>query len=288
MVPRLLAAVTAVVDEQLVITKPGVYQMPADAYHADPVDVDGGSLSASGAHALLACPARFDYDRTSPRPPSRVFDLGHAAHRVTLGAGAELEIVDAADWRTKAAQQKRDEAYAGGRTPVLSHEWAQVRSMHYKLLAHPLARRLFTDGEAEQVLVWQDETTGVWCRAMLDYLRPPWIVDYKTADSASLAALVKSVVNHGYDLQNWWYLDGVRALGLAEEPAFLFVAQEKTPPYLVTVFQLDDEFMARAEARARRAREMFRDCTEAGVWPGYTDDVATLALPRRLRFQEEY
>jgi len=45
---------TAVVD-QVLITEPGVYALPADVYHADPVA--GGSLSSSGAKKLLACPA---------------------------------------------------------------------------------------------------------------------------------------------------------------------------------------------------------------------------------------
>jgi len=33
------------------VTAPGVYDIPAEAYHADPVP--GGSLSASGARDLL-------------------------------------------------------------------------------------------------------------------------------------------------------------------------------------------------------------------------------------------
>jgi hypothetical protein len=71
----------------------------------------------------------------------------------------------------------------------------------------------------------------------------------------------------------------VRALGLDEDPAFLFVFQEKTPPYLVTVVQLDDEAEAAGRARNELAMEIWRDCTQAGVWPGYSQDIELITLP---------
>ena len=47
-------------SEPIVITEPGVYDVPFDEYLRDPVP--GGSLSTSGARLLLdTCPAIFDY-----------------------------------------------------------------------------------------------------------------------------------------------------------------------------------------------------------------------------------
>ncbi|MBO0827768.1 MAG: hypothetical protein J2P24_08300 [Streptosporangiales bacterium] len=45
----------------VMITEPGVYNLPAAVYHADPVP--GGSLSQSGAKKLLppSCPALYRY-----------------------------------------------------------------------------------------------------------------------------------------------------------------------------------------------------------------------------------
>jgi len=269
-------------------TVPGVYDIPADLYHADPVP--GGSISSSGAKALLACPARYHYDRTHPRAPKREFDLGHAAHRRALGVGQDVVIVESDSWRTTAAQNARDDAYAAGKTPVLPADWDAVTAMHAALLAHDAAE-FFTGGVAEQALVWRDDAVGVWFRAMLDYRRGPVIVDYKTTTSADPHDLAGAVARYGYDIQTWWYRDGVRAVGLADDPEFVFVAQEKEPPYLVTVFQLDADYLAIGEAKARRAREMFRDCTASRVWPSYpgTEAIVTLAPPRWVRHQyEEY
>jgi hypothetical protein len=268
------------VSEQLVGLR---LEWTPQQYHADKA-----ALSASGARKLLASPARFRYELDHPRPPTRVFDLGHAAHRVVLGAGDELDILDYGDYRTKAAQGAARAARAMGKTPVLTHEWAQVREMHAAVLAHPLASRLLTGGQAEAPMRWIDDATGIPCRALVDYLRPPWLVDYKTTESASREHLARAVRRYGYHVQAWWYLDGARALELDELPAFVFIAQEKTPPFLVRVFDLADEWFAVAAGDARRAREMFRDCSKTDLWPGYPNRVATIDAPRYLAQDTEW
>jgi hypothetical protein len=260
------------------MTATGVLELTPAQYHAD-----REALSASGARKLLTSPAKFAYEREHPPDPTRTFDLGHAAHRVALGAGAELEVIDAANYLTKAAKEAKAAAHAANKIPVLAHEYAQVRQMHAALLAHPLANRLLSRGAAEVSLRWTDVHFGITCRALVDYINPGLctLVDYKTCESARLDDLTRSVVRYGYDVQDWWYSDGAVTLNLfgGELPAFVFVAQEKTPPYLVRVFDLDDEFIARGRARALAARERFRDCTASGVWPGYPIDIARVAAP---------
>ena len=73
------------------IVDPGVYTLPADEYHADPVK--GGSLSSSGARKILECPARFRWERDHPPVPTDAFNFGHAAHKLVLGAGPDVEVV---------------------------------------------------------------------------------------------------------------------------------------------------------------------------------------------------
>jgi hypothetical protein len=167
------------------IDQPGVYDIPADVYHSDPVA--GGSLSSSGARKLLppSCPALFRHWADEGQEHKATFDLGHAAHAEVLGVGAPLAVVDADDWRTKAAKQQRDTAYAAGATPLLRNDYEQVHAMAAALRAHPVAGSLFTPGtgRAEQTLVWRDDEFGVWRRAMLDWLTESngglVVVDYK-------------------------------------------------------------------------------------------------------------
>jgi hypothetical protein len=268
-----------------VITEPGVYDIPADTYHADPVP--GGSLSSSGARLLLAtCPARFRHEQQYPTKSTDAMDLGTAAHKEVLGVGPELVIVDAKDWRTKKAQDKRDDAYARGAVPLLVADHQRVQAMAETLRRHPIAAALLNPdrGKPEQALFWVDEDTGVWRRALVDHLPDPGpsryiVTDYKTCVSAQREAIRKSVYNYGYHQQGPWYLDGVRALGLAEDPAFLFVFQEKTPPYLINVVQLDSLAMTVGAGRNRQALEVYRDCVATGHWPGYDADIQLISLP---------
>ena len=276
-----------------VITEPGVYTMDEADYHADPVP--GGSLSASGARKLLASPARFAYDREHPPEPTPAMELGTAAHRLVLGTGPELAVIDAPDWRTRAAKEAAAAAREAGAVPLLTTEHEQVQMMAAALRNHPIAAALFDPerGDPEQSLFWTDDRTGVWMRARLDWLprHPPGrliIGDYKTAISASPDGFTRDVANFGYHQQAAFYCDGATALGLADNPAFLFVVQEKAAPYLVAVYELDVLAMEAGRARNRLAAEMYRDCTEAGIWPGYPAEIGLISLPPWATRTEEY
>lgn len=277
------------VAETLVIDRPGIYDgIPDEAYHADPVP--GGSLSSTGARRILDSPARFRYEQDHPRE-SAAFDLGKAAHLLVLGEGAQITVIDAEDWRTKAAREARDTVRAAGKAPLLTKEMEQVKEMAAAIRAHPLAGPLFEPGTGlpEQSLFWEDPATGVMCRARLDWLRQPRIVaDYKSCDRADRASFARSVANFGYHQQAAFYEAGVRALGVMYDPAFLFAAQEKTPPYLVAVYGLDDLAMEAGRARNRQAIERYRDCKEAGIWPGYGDDIEYISLPPWALRTEEH
>jgi len=275
------------------ITEPGVYDIPETDYHADPVK--GGSLSSSGARKLIApsCPALFDWARHAGEEHANHFDFGKAAHQLVLGAGAPIARIDADSWRTKAAQAAKTAAYEAGEIPLLEKDHDRVEAMAAALTAHPVASALFRTGKPEQTLVWRDDRTGVWCRARLDWLPSPTssgrviVPDYKSCHSADPEALSKSVAQHGYHQQAHWYLAGMRALGLADDTAaFVFVAQEKTAPYLVTVFEPDHVAMRIGAARNRRAIDVYVHCTKTGHWPAYVDGVHLLALPRWAEIAE--
>jgi hypothetical protein len=275
--------------EPRVVTEPGVYDMSPEAYHADPVP--GGSLSHSGARKLMppSCPALFRYWADHGQPPKREFDFGHAAHQQVLGAGQPVTVVDAENWRTKAAKEKADAAREAGSTPVLAHEWEIVEAMAAKIREHPIASALFNPdtGRGEQALVWVDERTGVWRRALIDWLPNPVrgqrlvIGDYKTCRCAAPSALPRTMADYGYNSQADWYLAAIKALGLhgGIEPAFVNVFQEKTPPYLVTVGWPDPTALLWGARHNAEALDTYRACLQSGRWPGYADDVITVSLP---------
>jgi hypothetical protein len=280
-----------------VVEAPGVYDgMPADVYINDPVP--GGSLSSTGARKLLppSCPAAFRWWADNGEAPKRAYDFGHAAHLEVLGIGPPVTVVDATDWKTKAAQLQRDTAYAGGFVPLLVHEWQMVQAMAAALRAHPFASALFNPdyGSPEQSLFWQDDETGVFLRARLDFL-PKWhggraiVPDYKTAPSAAKDAVSRSIYAYGYHQQGSFYVDGAIALDLAgDDTAFVLVVQEKQPPYLVNVLEPDVVAMRIGRRRNRQAIDLYAECKATDTWPGYSSDVELVGLPPWAERQEDW
>lgn len=285
-----MSAATAV--QPVTITEPGVYEISHADYHADPVP--GGSLSSTGARRLLppSCPARFRWEQDNPPEPAASLDTGSAAHDTLLGGGPEIVVIPDeitakdGNWSTAKAKAMVEEVRARGAVPVKPAVWAEVEAMVASVRAHPIAGRLFEpgSGQPEASLFWQDEPTGIWRRARLDWLpdrrgRRLIVPDLKTCLSAHRDKFVKSAADYGYHQQAPYYLDGIRALGLDDDPAFVFVAVEKRPPYLVNVIQLDVTAMRIGAALNRQAIEIFAECQRTGEWPGYSKDIELASLP---------
>ena len=66
---------------------------------------------------------------------------------------------------------------------------------------------------------------------------------------------------------------------LPPDAPFYFIFQSKNPPHLIKVAELDELALEIGRERNAFAREVFRDCTESGVWPDYGDDIETISLP---------
>ncbi|MCA9843222.1 MAG: PD-(D/E)XK nuclease-like domain-containing protein [Dehalococcoidia bacterium] len=261
-----------------------------ESYHSDPT-----SLSVSGAKLLLppSCPAKFRHARDNPQPPRRAFDFGHLAHRMVLGAGSEFTVLDPAIHGLKKDGQVADnpratstwknaesEARRAGRIPVSVEEWRTAEQMAEKVRAHPQARELFTDGQPELALYHRDPETGVRLRGRLDWLRNDGtIIDYKTCQSAEPREIERAFHKFSYHMQNAWYVDLVDALGLSSNSLLCFVAQEKVPPYEVTVVEYDQDAIAVGRERNREAIRLYAELMQRGEWPSYTSETITISLP---------
>lgn len=276
------------------ITEPGLFpDLDEAVYHADPVPET--SLSYSGAKELLKSPAHYRWTRENPKV-KKEFDYGRAAHAVVLGAGAGfVEIPDdilasnGAASTTKAKDFMRD-AREKGLAPLKSGEVAQINAMAAKLREHPLASQLLNpdNGTAELSAFWRDETTRIMLRCRFDWLTTlrsgrPCIVDYKsTGQSADPRRWGREAGNLGYHIQDPWYRAGHDALHPGSEAAFLFVVQEKDPPYHVSVCELDDDSRASGAEEGALARATYLECMTTGEWPSYPPHVHRVSIPRYL------
>lgn len=282
---------------QIIISDPGIYEMDAEVYHADPCEP--ASLSSSGARKILkTCPALFWYERQHPEPSTQALDFGNACHTILLeGEKAFLDryevLPEDFNGRTKAGKALIEEIEGAGRTVLRHEEWQQIQGMLAALRAHPFAMAAFENGKAEQSLFWRDRLFDVWRRARPDQMPNAGRIlsDYKTARSVHPDDLKREIANLGYHMQAEWLMEAVQALQIIDDPKFVFIFQEKTPPYLIVPVELEGHTLAWGRLENQRALKLFADCLQSGHWPGYAEDVMQLALPqweeRRLQERQD-
>lgn len=268
---------------------PGIYpDIPEGQYHAD-----RSSLSHSWAKLLLppSCPAKFRWAMDNAPKTKRAFDFGNLAHRQVLGAGADIEVLDplihglkkdgnVADnpRATSAWQNAEQDARLAGKVPVHVDEMLTAQAMAEAVHRHPVAGPLFTEGAPEVSLYANDPDTGVPLRGRVDWLNRPTIVDYKSAATACLGEFARAAAKYLYHMQAAWYLDLAAAQGI-DGAQFLLVAQEKTPPYLISVLEFDDEAIGEGRLLKRQAIDTYARCIEADKWPGYPEQIQPISLP---------
>ena len=259
------------------VEAPGLYDLEAAEYHADPIAE--GSLSQSRAKVLLeeGGPAKFKAAQDGPRVEKKEFDEGTAVHALLLGKGQErLELVDADDYRTKAAQVARDAAYAAGKTPLLPKQLAAVRRIVDQV--NPAIREMFTEGDAEVSMFWQ-HPSGLWLRGQMDYYIPGvGILDLKTMRDTTNRGFARATWDLRYYMQAAWYRRGVEAL-TGELLPYTIVGIEKATPYLARAKQLSEDYLALGEAHMDRAIATYLHCVETDQWPGHSPEVETLNPP---------
>lgn len=266
-------------------TKDDIYPGISDAiYHGD-----RNSLSSSGARTLLrpGGPARFRYDQDHGGSGHAAhFDEGHAAHAEVLGTGLEVVEVKAKDWKTKAAQEARAKAYAEGKVPLLTAGVEMVRDMGAAVDAHTEASALLAHGRPELSAYATDPQTWMRLRARPDYLADRTMVDYKTTADAAPRAFESSAAKYGYPIQEFYYRYVLALLGI-EVDRCVFIAQEKTPPYLISLHENDPEDVELAGRQVRRAIDIYAECTATGEWPGYGNHIHIMRMSRWARYQAE-
>jgi hypothetical protein len=266
------------------MTAPGIHIMSAEAYHGDPCDRP--SLSASIAHILLdksPLHAWYAHPRLNPdfvRKEEKKFDVGTAAHAL-LFEDTQPAIIDAPDWRTKKAQEERDEARAAGLTPLLAKQAVEVTAMvdavRGQLDELDIDPPLFREGTPEKTLVWED-TGGVICRARVDYLHDDYtaIDDMKTAGrSANPFQWTRNTLwSIGADVQVGFNRRAVKKL-TGQDAWFRYVVVETAPPYALSIVDLSPAALALADAKVEKAIAIWRRCLDTDVWPSYPQQVVS-------------
>lgn len=261
----------------MTITEPGFYDLPETQYHADPIP--DGSFSQSGLKILLeeGGPARYQAAKKGPRKEKPEWDFGTAVHTLVLGTGAQIRVLNFDSWRTKASKEAAALARLDGEVPILEKDYGPIEEAANKVLE--LAGDYFKGGTPEQSMFWRHNGDGPWLRGRMDYYVPgEYIVDLKTMRDTTTRGIDRDVWDFRYYYQAAWYRRGVHALTGKWLP-YIIVAVEKTEPYLCRIIEVPDDYLAIGETHMDKALDLYRECTETGIWPGHPSTPLTVLAP---------
>ncbi len=228
------------------MTESAVRTITNEDYHKSP------ELSKSNLDAYKRSDAHFLEARAGLWPkPSKDFLIGNAVHCCLLESAEFDDRYVQGPENRRGDKFKEFVKYHEGREVLIESEWEQVEAMTWSVLNHPQANELLGHSKPELSYFWKDPTTGLDCRCRPDLTRNDGIlVELKTVPDGGAHPEVfrYNVLNDKrqpnrpllrYGVQAAFYLDGVNAaLETDEYTAFIWIAVEKKPPYLVCCHSL--------------------------------------------------
>lgn len=262
------------------IDKPGIYRGVSDAdYRSDPCPTPSLTQSLvkilierAPKHAWTQNPRlnpQFEYDDDTK------FDIGNVAHRLVLGRGKEIEVVQFADWRKKEAQEAREKAADAGKIAVLQYQFEQASDMAAaarKQLDRHEDRDPFTGGDAEVMIAWEEN--GIWFRSLIDWLH----TDLRTVDDfkTSGMSMAPHVIGLRAEAAGWHIQAAFIERGLdildpagAGRRIYRFIAQETDAPHALTSMHMNEYWMTMGRKKVEAGIALWRPAIEHNYWRDY-------------------
>lgn len=237
-------------------------------------------------------PEKFKYEEEHPEEPTQALIFGQMVHKLVLEPETfddEFAIMPEVDRRTKDGKAiwAKFASGNGDKMLVRQADYETALAMKNALMQNDLVEKLLS-GKHEVPLFWTDELTGEKCKVRLDCFTPlsdkVLIVDYKSTNDAGTEPFIRSAINYGYDFQAAMYTEAVKRV-MNQDSVFVFIAQEKEPPYAVNVLAADQLLVQRGYDTFRELLGIYHDCKVSGNWYGYLgpqNQINVLGLPAYL------
>lgn len=236
-------------------------------YHAAP------ALSKSALDNIDVSPKYYQYKLKNPDDMKPNLIIGSARHNKLMND----EPFDSLFYITKTQPQKpeRDEL---GREPLSQKNLELVEEMQKAWSEDALASRLIgEDCLCETSFFWTDQETGILCKSKIDLWWPlkGLAGDFKTTTDCG-DNFMFSIEEYRYDVQAAFALEGIRCafeqwgvnIGGHHPTKFVFMAQEKEPPYDIGFHELGPLSLVSGEIGFRENLNTYAECIRTGVWNG--------------------
>lgn len=280
------------------ISLPGLYEAISDeVYHQDPCSVP--SLSSSIAkllvmrsprHAWLQHPRLNKAKALEVEATNRKRDIGSVSHKLVLGAGKMVRVLNFGDYKSGDARKARDAAKAAGQAPILADDYEKAEAIARAVRGELQGTELdgiFEEGESEVTIVWHD-IGGIMCRSRVDFMPAAvrrgghvTVPDLKTSSgSAHPEDWQRAGFDIGANIQAAFYERGLKAvIPTIRTVEFRFVVIEQEEPHAASVVAMGGQAMEEARGLVELAMQMWAACMKSGSWPGYSKETTFLDPP---------
>ena len=208
------------------------------------------AMSSSGLKELVRSPAHYKAYIEAEPIDTVALNFGRASHKAILENDINSIIcMPKIDKRTKQGKADYEEFIAQSEDKIVlaEQEYKTLIEMQKVALEHENMQKLLKEAKKEVSIFWQELAFDLDCKCRVDAIcnfdifEAHILLDYKTCIDASPDGFVRQIINYRYDIQNAWYKRGFQASNLGAECSFIFIAQEKTPPFAIGIYEIEEE-----------------------------------------------
>jgi hypothetical protein len=235
------------------------------------------AINISSLKYMSRSPAHYRAALDHPREATAAQLLGSMLHATVAEPQRTHYVVrpDGLSFATKEGKAWRDSQTH----PILGGDDDDaVQAMYRSLWRHERAKSMIV-GATKEVSVFElHKGTGLMLKGRIDLFNfdraknEVSIADIKTTDDASPGEFARSVRKWGYHRQAAYYMDLVAA------HRFFFIAVEKSPPYAVAIYELDDRTIEAGREANERDLATLAACIKADTWPAYSQVEVKLGI----------
>ena len=234
------------------------------------------AVNISSLKHISRSPAHYRAALDNPREATQAQVIGSMLHATVAEPQRTHYVVrpDGLSFATKEGKAWRD----AQTHPILTgDECDAVQAMYRALWFHRHANSMIKGATKECSFFDIHKPTGLLMKGRIDLFnvdsqKRGIIADIKTTDDASPGEFARSVRKWQYHRQAAYYIDLTGAV------SFFFIAVEKSAPYAVAVYELDDRAIeAGREANERDLATLAR-CLRTNEWPSYQPEPMKIGI----------
>lgn len=165
-------------------------------------------------------------------------------------------------------------SFADGKTLIDKADFDKLKAMKGRLMSHPYARLLLSNGRNEVAYMGEIETESGTIKVKIkpDHFSEGKriITDLKTCQSASIDDFPRHAADLNYHIQAAFYSDILEKITGNDRPyTFFFIAQEKKVPFAFNLFECTPQFISQGRYEYEMLLQLYKYCSDNNTWPGY-------------------